>query len=623
MALAFMDEDALLVIATKNNLVTYWDMVQNTPRDGPLNWTRDFGENDPQLYLKRPTTAAFSIEQGLLAVIYRGEDILLWSLDGDQVYDMYTKESGSRRFEARKVVDGSTTVWTVAFSTTVEANLLVAAYSDGDVVVFDTDSGVPRGSIEGANAQTMSCSPDGRTLATGDSHGVIHLFDLKTLRFIYRIRFDTDAIRTKMLTFTSDNLRLLDIRGHQFRVWDPTVLLRPEVEDENSDVSPCSTMPQEVDYNVAEDIQITSMICLWDTPVVFCGKEDGSLHVCDTTSETRSQKLYIQTSNCVITSLDFNEQSRILICSDVAGRVTCRKVTRKPNMVWICDEPLIDLRNGVSVLQAITSGKHGRLLISTTQHDTLWALIPGSPKEYTTRIDGNSSPKWLASPLDDDLLVRFESNVASFFRWGTLERLQSVNLASPQNIPLSIESIAFCRHPQYFVTVQRERPEEHSSPTKSYLWDIRDFMFRPSLDNVSQDDLATILPTLDCSALSIKADIIIGVADERLVFLGPDNWVCSADINIQREDLNPTRDSPQFTAGAVRHFFIPYEWTSLINRILIDVRCSGELVLVKRAELVIIRRGLDITEKGAFNGRRVAAARALPRRPADRRHINI
>ena len=77
MALAFMDEDALLVIATKNNLITYWDMVQNTPRDGPFNWTRDFGENDPQLYLKRPTTAAFSIEQGLLAVIYRGEDILL------------------------------------------------------------------------------------------------------------------------------------------------------------------------------------------------------------------------------------------------------------------------------------------------------------------------------------------------------------------------------------------------------------------------------------------------------------------------------------------------------------------------------------------------------------------
>lgn len=124
-------------------------------------------------------------------------------------------------------------------------------------------------------------------------------------------------------------------------------------------------------------------------------------------------------------------------------------------------------------------------------------------------------------------------------------------------LSLSIESIAPCRHPQYFVTVQRERPEEHSSPTKSYLWDIRDFMFRPSLDNVLQDDLATILPALDCSALSIKADTIMGVADERLVFLSPDNWVCSAEINIQQEHLNPTRDSPQFTAGAVRHFFYP------------------------------------------------------------------
>ncbi|RYP80818.1 hypothetical protein DL769_002288 [Monosporascus sp. CRB-8-3] len=567
MALAFMEEDDLLVVVTKNNCITYWDVVHGNSRDDPIDWTRDLGESDPQLHLKRPTIAAFSVEQSLLAVIYRGEDILLWSLDEEQVYDMYTKDSGSRRFELQKVADGSTTVWAVAFSTTIEANLLVAAYSDGDVIVFDTESGTRLGSIDGINAQTISCSPDGRTLATADSHGIIHLFDLKTLKFIYRLRFDTDALRTKMLAFTSDNLRLLDIRGHQFRVWDPTVLLRHEFEDENSDTVSCSTMPQEVDYNPVEKIKITSIACMRKAPVVFCGKEDGSLHAYDITGEPRNQELFTQTPNCAIIFLHFDDESGLLTCSDEAGRVTCRKIVRKPNMGWDSHDPVIDLRNEFAVLNAITSGKHSRLLTSTSQHDTLWSLSPENTEEYIARTDGDTKPRWAVSPLNDDVLVRFEATTASFFSWKTLERVRSVNLPSAQS---NIDSVITLQHPQYLVTARRERPHERGSPITYHLWDFRDFMFQPLLTNTSRSELVTVQPALDFGALGLKVESIIGVANERIIFLTPDNWVCSAEIGLSEGDLNPATGSSRTIEGVVRHFFIPDEWSSLVHRVLVD-----------------------------------------------------
>ncbi|RYP55765.1 hypothetical protein DL771_012356 [Monosporascus sp. 5C6A] len=468
MALAF-DGDDVLVAVTKNNLIIYWCIVDDAPLD-TVDWTSDLREGNLQLRLKQPTMAAISVAQGLLAVIYRGEDIVLWSLNGDQVYDRYTKDSGSRRFELAKAADGSTTVWVIAFSTTIEANLLVAAYSDGDLVVFDTDSGTCRGSIEGINAQTMSCSPDGRTLATADSHGIIHLFDLKTLKLIYRIRFDADALRTKMLVFTSDNLRLLDIRGHQFR------------------------------------------------------------------------------------------------------------------------------------------------------HDTLWSLSPEDMEEYIARIDGNTKPRWAVSPLNDDVLVRFESSTASFFSWKTLERIRSVDLAPTQN---NIESVAALQHPQYLFTAGRERPHERGSPTTYHLWDFRDLMFQPALTDTSRSELVTVEPALEFGALGLKVESVIGVANERIIFLTRDNWVCSAQIGLSESDLSPTARSSRIAESVVRHFFIPDEWSSLVHRVLVDVRPSGEIIFVKRTELAVIRRGLEITERGAFNTRRTSSTVVLQRRPADKRPINV
>lgn len=51
-ALDFTENDSVLIIASKNNQLTYWDLDTGSPRDEPVNWTGDFIEEGPELHLR-------------------------------------------------------------------------------------------------------------------------------------------------------------------------------------------------------------------------------------------------------------------------------------------------------------------------------------------------------------------------------------------------------------------------------------------------------------------------------------------------------------------------------------------------------------------------------------------
>ncbi|TGJ86392.1 hypothetical protein E0Z10_g2344 [Xylaria hypoxylon] len=529
MSIAFIEDDNMLLVVARNNSIIYWDITNNLSRGEPIDWTRDLLEGDPQLYARVPTLAAFSREQNLIAIIYRGVDIILWTLDGEEIYDLYEKDNGSYRYESSKIANGSTTVWAVAFGSTLENNFLVAAYSDGDVVIFDTDSGERRGSLDQVNAQTIVCSPDGRTLATADSQGNVDLFDLGTLKFIYRLRFDTDAARTKKLAFTADGLRLLSIRDRQFGVWDPTVLVRREFEDEISDAISHSTIAQDVEYGSSEGVAITAVACIRDASGVICGKEDGTVHIYNTSSEPHGQELFTQTRNCAITVLQFDDDNHALTCADTSGRVTSRKLLPKPQGSFTSGEVIFDKTGQYSVSQIIASVKHNRLLISTVPLDTLWSLTVPGPAEYITCIEGSikgsHKTRWLTSPTNRDLLVRFNKDAAVFYQWESLNPIRSVELIVHEKLPLSVESIVPFQHPRYFATVQGLGPGEPSSARVYHLWDLRDFISKAQSPLNLGEERDKIHPILQFGRLDSKVETVIGIANERVVFLDLDNWV--------------------------------------------------------------------------------------------------
>ena len=85
------------------------------------------------------------------------------------------------------------------------------------------------------------------------------------------------------------------------------------------------TGPQEIEYQATRGLILTSIFCAKMSPLVFCGKEDGPVHVYDISGEPRSQELSIQSSNSSIRLLYFEESANVLGSSNMSGRVKAWK----------------------------------------------------------------------------------------------------------------------------------------------------------------------------------------------------------------------------------------------------------------------------------------------------------
>ena len=234
MALTFTDEDRLLLGAQKNNHFMMWDLRDGSLRD-TADWTQCLEQRSARLF-RRPVTAAFCMDINLLAVVYRGQDILLWDLENDSLYDRYNKQTGAGSWPDKRICDPG--VRSLIFSQASNASLLASAYVDGDLVLLDTSEGVVKETTL-AYAHILAYSANGRTLASDDPSGTIQLFEFGILKLIYRINSAEYGIQG--LAFSGDSQRLLDIRGSQCRVWDSTVLVRQEVDEAVSDTICVST----------------------------------------------------------------------------------------------------------------------------------------------------------------------------------------------------------------------------------------------------------------------------------------------------------------------------------------------------------------------------------------------
>ena len=299
MSVALEDEDKYLLGALKDNSMCTWDL--DTGTFDKLDWTDDF-DDLPSHALRSPTTAAFSTEQGLLAIVYRGQDIVIWIFENAKC-ETYSKESGAQPLEEIRR-GGMVSTFALIFNSGPGTSSLVAAYTDGDLVLFDTLDGTRRASTT-ANVQVLAGSLDGRTLAGGDSTGTIHLFDFETLSSLYRISSGDYGI--KSMAFSADGYRLLDTRGSHCRVWDPLVLYRHSPEEENSDTVSVSITSQEVTVSSPDDLmKITVLACHPSGDVVFCGKEDGSVLLYETKTGEHSRTLFHHAHGVAIVSLLFD-----------------------------------------------------------------------------------------------------------------------------------------------------------------------------------------------------------------------------------------------------------------------------------------------------------------------------
>ncbi|KAL8915769.1 MAG: hypothetical protein Q9172_006680 [Xanthocarpia lactea] len=571
MSLATTEGDEFLLGALKSNVLAVWHLTSGTLRD--YNWTEDLeGQQAVAFRRRQPIAAAFCIDSKLLAVVYRGQDILLWDLESDALYDTYNRMAGASPMLGRRPADAGAIALT--FSRGPGANLLAAAYSDGELVIFDTSDGYVK-TLTTANAHILASSPDGRTLATGDGSGKLQIFDFETLKLLCCI--PSTGYGIKELQFSGDNLQILDIRGSHCRIWDPVALVRQDAEDGSSDVISLSSTPQEVQM---EDIPLITALTLYEAGEAFlCGREDGSIHLYEPKSGRHVQKLLSHADGVSIINLSLDEESGALCTTDLSSRVTIHRLVRQTNG-WKVQPAVFDHRIGVSVNQVLLNRGSTRLLVSSTTGDILWSISANASEMISTiQREDRGAYRWTTHPKHRDQLILIAGNIAHLYDWLTLSKLTNTEgiLLEGGVLPeLMIQSITPCFNGSMIATAFKESLGARTK-SKLLLWDSSDFKV----------DATSCVPVPRYHFLADQVQVLIGSNGHKLVFLHGSGWVCSVD--------------PQATGlgHSVRHFFFPADWLSTDAAVMIQITRKSDIIFVKRDEVAVVKRGLETSEMGS------------------------
>lgn len=602
MTLSLDDEDRLLLGALKDHRLNFWDLDAGGPSVA-VEWTRGLEAMTIQVY-RRPTTAAFGIDCGLLAVIYKGQDILLWNLDTDSFEALYSRESG-KIAESLGRPYGSSGVRCLVFGNASSAHLLACAYTDGELVLFDTSIGEVKQRIV-AFAHVLACSADGRMLATADPAGTIQLFNLETLHLVYRIGSVEPGLQD--LTFSLDGLRLLDIRGSRCRVWDLTDLVIATTDEESGRAADDPNITQWITSGTSENsILITSIACDDIGELFFVGKEDGSVHAYAIDSGLHTGELFHHARGVSISFLRFEAESQTLISVDSSSRTMIRKLIRRDHYL-LATQVLFDYRTHVAVKQVVCQPGLQRILICSAQSNMLWSISPDDNTILATTNYENREPcRWTNHPHNRDQLIVITHLRAHIHDWKTLRRLTGETGIELQGkiIPeLSIQSITSCFNGTALATMF-SKPNQPHSKSKLIVWDTLDFT----------PESTSAVPDPSYRTLSNNVEVLIGNTcsisgqSQRLIFLGISQWVCAVDMEAAK------------TNSFVRHFFLPADWLTTRKDLDLTMKVTknGDILLIKDDEVAVVRRGLitsEFVEGGGNTGGSVQATRvsALTRR---------
>ena len=571
-ALKLTEDNRLLFGALKDNHVAIWDLTEGCLRDS-IDWTVDFSGDRVQS-TRPPIAADFCINRGLLAILYRGLDILLWDLDRDSLYATYNKDTGASPLLGRRGCDVGAI--TIKFGQEDTAGLLAAAYADGDLVLFDTSDGTVKTTIA-INAHVLACSPNGTILASGDGSGKVQLFDFETLKLLYAI--ETFQYGIKQLEFSADQQHLLNIRGIYCKVWDPLVLLRQEDVKNRSDT--ISTVAESKEFRIESRMHenlITSIACHRSQDFAFYGKQDGGIYLLGIRSGKQDQRLTGHGAGTSITKLVFDESSLILSSVDNSSHVVSR-ILGCDKAGWHASEVLFECRVGIAVDQVLCNSGHTFLLVSSAKSDMLWSLSPTKNRLVSTISRKNrGSYRWATHPVSEHQLILVSDGRVHLYDWHTLQSLTTTEgiILQGNIIPeMAINSICPCFGGTIIITTfrgtARLRPK-----SKLLLWNTADF----------SPEQKEAVPVPQYHHLSDHVLALIGAKGQKLVFLHVNGWVCSADPR--------TTSADQY----VRHFFFPADWLTTDQGLIIKMTDRGDIVFVKRDEVAVIRRGLENIEPG-------------------------
>ncbi|CAO2651325.1 Nn.00g096220.m01.CDS01 [Neocucurbitaria sp. VM-36] len=563
---AFADKDKNLIVATRGNYMQCWE-VQSGKDVGRVDWTKDLPFTDEGQFRRPPLTAAFSPDGSLLALVYRGRPICLYDLEESELHGMIGREDDPSAL----ALGTNTSPASLVFNTNDSNPLLVAAYEDGDLCLFDYDNLELLQNIE-ADAQIVACSPDGLTLATGNSAGMVQLMEFETLQLLYRVNADDYGIRC--LAFSADNLRFLDIRGTQCNVWEPAVLCGLSKRDESS--TEAAPFDPVIKGLLEGDLGITRIEIEDSGNFFFVGKSDGSVCVYDTEKGVQRKVLYRHTFQIPITSMVWGNRQNLIVTADGAGRFIVCLLKRDGKAGWTVSAKLFDKHVDSAISDVLLSSSNNLLLITTSDAHIVWDIA--SRKEVSQQHTAQTSSVSINHTWSEAHRIFMTPNTATVVDWETsgsmynrsIQMSERVEIGETQRIK---NAFAFADN-RWFVVELADLYGERST-TQVWIFGIEP----------PEEDKMTITPLPDFRNVGQEIMHVIGALGSKLIFLSKSRWVSSIDI-----------DQTDYKSY-MRHFPIPADWQSQQRVLRMGVTKNAHILFVRTEEVAVIVRGLDFEEE--------------------------
>ncbi|KAF7919653.1 hypothetical protein EAE99_008505 [Botrytis elliptica] len=572
MALMFTPENYGLIVATSENFICWFDVLKEKEKDRVF-WHEIHLKGRETIY-QPPAEVLIAPGLEMIAISSRASPILLFDLYNEVLCGELVRDRGLMESVGGTYYHASA----MAFNPNPDINLLVVSYGDGELVIFDPTTTELKHRIPEVNAQTLACSPDGRTWTTGSSFGTIQLYEFDgtedaNLSLIYRINAYDEGIRS--LVFSGDGLRFIDIRGSHCRVWEPAALVRKSLGDgNNSDISaPAKAIVQTVgmiEGSLKPDI--TAIAVDSNGEWVFCGRQDGSVAVYNTQDGLENTCLYQHATNISVNRIVWGDNTRMLATADESGRMLIQRLVDSSD-IWSLSEIIFDYRFPDAITGLLFNPGNNILLITTAGFMYIWTSESGGIQHHVPTGHNLENYKINTHTQIPDAFIAFYPNCARIFEWGSLEEISSpggINLdvpdvaSSPVTITESVES-------QYtLVTLTKSRFEQ--TPSQLRCWDT----------SIIDRHSTTIKKLNGLESLGPYIYHIIGLSGTNLFFLATDLWICS--LNMEKFWLSP---------DVKRHFFIPADWIHPTDEMQFYLSAKDEFIFVKKNELAIIKRGLD------------------------------
>ena len=527
-----------------------------------------------------PLAASISPDLSILAIVYRGRPIHLWSLHGER------KLIG---FCGREV--GGISAGSVLFNPNPNINLLAIAYQDGELALHDPWTQKQLAVVDGG-ALTLASTPDGKTLASADGHGTIQLWDFETLTLLYRISGYEEGVDN--LAFSNDGFRLMDLRYTVTQVWEPPALVRRETEEDSS-ASDLAQLPvPTATFDTVDLSELVAMVSHPTAPVVFAAKADGSVHYFDISSGGEGRRLYAHPNGTSITHLIWNEKGNVLISADNDGIILGRHL-RGDDGIWKVSSALLKLKAGCPVRQLEFNPNGNLVLVSAGQRDSVWqiSLTGGRPRCVGhTKFPPNMPRKWSSRPEDPNHLILLVKSEFRLFSWDTLNQISRVRLTKPKVGQYSLvkdatTELQLLQSPPVgkagiYIIAGATPVEDQLSSLPFYIWNPAKFPDNPT---------STKRWDIPFSFHGIK--YVLGFRGPRLVFLDDDLWVCTYDLRDFKDLSWLGSEQAEATVQRQRHFFIPYDLATRTSGITASLSASGDITFAQRGQVAIVRCAWD------------------------------